>query len=141
MNATGPATNKGATNRLLRRMLRARRLALRAGAVFAVLLFGLFLDSQLFLLTFRGQRVVWAAIWAAIFVILVGLLITCYYLFRAGLREVGVAYAMGHVLFCIGLSWFFLIGIIAIPLLVRGDIERWRRWRRQVARGCELTTP
>ena len=119
--------NRAATDLYLERMLRARRTVLLAGAVLAGLLFFLILDYQLFLLAYRGKTVVWFAVFGTVVFILAGLLSTCYYLFRAALLEGGVRYAIGHVVLCIALSSQFLIGIIAIPLLVQRDIERWRR--------------
>ena len=125
--------NTKTTDLLLEEMLSARGVTLRAGGVLAGLLFAGFLHDQIGLLTERGELVLIAVILIALVVILMGLLVTCYYLFRVGLREAGLRYAIGHVLLCIGLAGMFLIGVIAIPRLVRGDIERWRRSEGELA--------
>ena len=134
------------TDQLLERTFRARRVVLRAGGVFVGLLFALFL-SRFFLecrtlrqywsegaaskvsdiLTEYGDPLVAAALLVVTLVVLIGLLVTCYYVFRVGLREAGLAYAVGHVLLLVGLAFIFLTGIIVVPLLIRCDIERWRR--------------
>ncbi len=59
-------------------------------------------------------------------IILGGSLATCYYVFRAGLCEAGLGYAIGHLLLCITLSCILLVGIMVVPWQVRSDIQRWR---------------
>ncbi len=47
-----------------------------------------------------------------------------FYLFLAGRRHAGVIYALFHLLSSIVLTPVFLFGIILMPVLVRGDVER-----------------
>jgi hypothetical protein len=118
--------NIAATDVLLDRMFAARRLALRAGIVFAALSILLLCDHLCNLLTVRGEAVVVVAALMVLAVVLVGSLITYYYVFCVGLREAGLAYAIGHLFLCVVLAPPIL-GTILVPLMVRYDIERRRQ--------------
>ncbi|NLE37583.1 MAG: hypothetical protein GX621_06115 [Pirellulaceae bacterium] len=118
--------DKTSVDLLLERMFRARRLALRTGGVFLVLLVAFLLDEcYAQLLTERGQMLlVIIPMLVAMLVVLVGLLLTCYWVFRVGMRTAGFRYAVGHTLLCFALGLYFLLGVVFVPLLVRSDVER-----------------
>lgn len=46
------------------------------------------------------------------------------FLFMTGQRHAGVNYALGHLLLSILLTPILLVGIVVVPLQVRGDVER-----------------
>lgn len=114
------------TDLLLERMFLARRMALRIGAVLIGLLVAMWVSEQLALLTDRGLLLLVIASFIDAGLLAVAVLVTCYYVFRAGLAELGLGYAAGHSLLCALLSGVALIGIMIVPLQVHGDIHRWR---------------
>ena len=120
--------NRALTDLLLKRMFLARRVVLRAGALCVGLFIAGLLDDYAHLLTQRGELLLLATPSViSLLVMLAGSLVTCYYVFRAGLSEVGLGYAIGHSMLCAALSGLLFIGVIVVPLLVRADIERLRQ--------------
>ena len=119
---------------LLERMFFARRMTLLAGAGLAGLVVFVYLADRIcFLLPrldflwFLFPRLDFLVLMGApviLIAIVVGSLFTWYYMFRVGLREAGVKYAVGHLLICMALT---PVGVIFIPLLVYYDIDRWRQ--------------
>lgn len=146
MNMDCVAPNRAETDLLLERMFRARRIVLWAGAVLAGLLLApylcvLFPDVPVFLFTELGFLLLAVAHLAALLVIIVGSVVTCYYVFRIGLLEAGLGYALGHGLLFAGMAFcMFPIGIIFIPMLIRCDVERWRRWEDRASNDCGVST-
>ena len=121
--------NKTEIDHFLSRMFKWRRITLRAGAVFVVLMIGMFfLEVYSYRLSSQWQLILLMPLWISILLtflfILAGTLVTCYYVFKVGIRLVGPKYAVGHFLICLVLANLLLIGIILIPLLVRADVER-----------------
>lgn len=119
--------DRAATDLLLERMFRARRLVLQAGAASVFLLTVLWLKESKPFLPQDVEAVFTVMFQAALLVALGGSLFTCYYLFLVSLREAGPKYALGHVLVCLALTPVALLGAILLPLLVHNDIERWRQ--------------
>jgi hypothetical protein len=116
-------------------MFLARRVVFRTVALLITLSIVMASASFLRLLTSYGKLVLGCALWIVASLIPVGVLVTCYYVFRVGLREAGVKYAIGHLLLCASLSFMLLLGIVFVPLLVGCDVDRWRRWEDESARG------
>jgi hypothetical protein len=126
--------NEALTDTLLARMSLAHRTVLASLGVFAVFVgVGVVVDClpahsgwpwidapwRLVSLLLFGPMLILLLVAAS--VILVGSLCVCYYVFRTGLHEVGVAYAISHLLLCLTLNIF---GVLLIPLLLRSDIAR-----------------
>jgi hypothetical protein len=111
----------------LARMFCARRAVIGSAAVFVGLLLAYSLGRHVFLMTESACAPFLRALWAVLLIVLCGSALTGYYVFRAGLREMGFGYAAGHLLLCIALTPIILIGIMVIPLLVCYDIETSRR--------------
>lgn len=118
--------NNTSTGQYLNKMFYARKIVLRAGVILLVLAIAAIMDDQYaHLLTERGLAVlVIIPMLITLFLIYVGVLVICYYIYRAGAQERGLGYAIGHLLLCAALSGVFLLGVILIPLLVRSDIEK-----------------
>ena len=57
-------------------------------------------------------------------VFLISTLATWYYIFRITRSLHSTGYALGHAALAIALTPIFLLGVILVPLLVRGDAER-----------------
>ena len=127
------------TDLLLEKMFRARRFALSDWAVLAGLSVALWVNGWAHLLTDRGELVLIVAILGVLLAIYVAALVICYYVFRIGLRERGVGYTTGHVVLFIALSLVPLIGVVFVPLLIRSDVDRWRRSAKGI--GGAATTP
>jgi hypothetical protein len=51
---------------------------------------------------------------------------TLYYMFRAALREVGVRYAVGHLLLAMVLLPVVFLGVFLVTRLVESDFINWR---------------
>jgi hypothetical protein len=120
-------------------MFLARGVVLVGGAVFVALLIASCVEEHVSLLTDRGELLLLAGpLWLSLLAILGGTLVTSYYVFRVGLREAGLKYAIGHLLLCIALTFLMpIIGIVFVPLLVHCDIERWRRSEDELFDGYE----
>jgi hypothetical protein len=114
-------------------MFLTRRVVLFAAAIFAGLLIVGGSPFYAGLWMIRDESMVLAPpLLLALLVILGGSLVTCYYVFCIGLRELGLKYAVGHVLLCMAFSLMMLIGVIVVPLLVRYDIERRRQFEGEL---------
>jgi hypothetical protein len=114
----------GATVLRLARMFRFRREFFVLGTMLIALL-GLDFASD------RAPRafslVVAAAELTTSAFVLVSFAAICYYIFRIGLAESGLPYAIGHTLVCLALTVVgVVLGAVLVPLLIQGDIERWR---------------
>jgi hypothetical protein len=126
-------------------MFLARRVVLVGGTMFVALLIVWCLEEHVSLLTDPGELLLLAGLlWLAgplrlsLLVVLGGTLVTSYYVFRVGLREASLKYAIGHLLLCIALTFMVpIIGIVFVPLLVQCDIERWRRSEGELPDGYE----
>ena len=94
-------------------MFRCRRFAFQSLAVIFVLVI-LGADSLL------AQIIIWGATTAFV----ISVLACWYFVFRAGQRNGGVGYAMGHLFVTVILTPIVLLGVILMPLLIRGDAER-----------------
>lgn len=55
---------------------------------------------------------------------LISACVTWFYIFRIMQSLHGTGYAFGHVVISVLLTPVFLTGLILVPLLVRGDVER-----------------
>jgi len=119
------AMNTVPTGMLLERMFLARRVVICAAAIFVGFLYVGSSPFHAGLWMFRGEPLVLIPpLSLALLGILGGSPITCYYVFRIGLRGLGLKYAIGHLLLCVALSFMVLVGIMVVPLLVRYDLER-----------------
>ncbi len=116
------------TEQLVERMFRFRRYALNAGLVCLGWIVGLGFAVGASFLTDRGETFGIVVLACVVLVVQLWSVVTWYYVFRVGLREVGWKYAIGHFLLCIPLTYLVLIGIMLVPLLVEADVERLRRW-------------
>jgi len=122
--------------RLVERMFWARRIVLQALGVLAVLVSTGSIVQYVCLLAARFQLMIVAAPMAvasfilflgvpfALLAILVGALVVCYYVFRVGMRGVGLGYAISHTLLCVVFTCVLLLGVILVPLVVRSDLAR-----------------
>ena len=117
----------GVTDLLLASMFLARRVVLWAAGIGVISLVAMEIERRLFaILTDRGQLLLVIPIWISMVVVALGLLVTFCFVFLAPLREMGLKYAISHLVLCVLLSFVGLLGIILVPLLISWEIERVR---------------
>jgi hypothetical protein len=120
------SNNMAATDLLLSSMFFARRVVLWAGGILVLVLVVAEVDRQHVILAEGGQFLLVILAWIAMVVVALGSLVTFCFVFVAPLREMGLKYAISHLILCILLSIVGLLGIILVPLLVSWEIERVR---------------
>jgi len=120
------SNNTAVTDLLLSSMFFARRVVLWAGGILILELVLAEVDRQHVILAEGVQFLLVILAWISMVVVALGSLITFCFVFLAPLREMGLKYAISHLILCILLSIVGLLGIIIVPLLVSWEIERVR---------------
>jgi hypothetical protein len=119
--------NMAVTDLLLASMFLARRVVLWAAGICAISLVAMEVEKRIFgILTERSQFLLVIPYWISLVVAALGLLVTFCFVFLAPLREMGLKYAISHLILCVLLSLVGLLGIILVPLLISWEIERVR---------------
>ena len=99
---------------------------LAVGRLFSARKCALVLAVALTLLSMIAGRSAFAAYTVLVLVIVfvTFILLTWLYIYRITQSLHGTGYALGHLAISVMLTPIFLLGIILVPLLVRGDVQR-----------------